>query len=346
MTFTIEEIAKLIDGTVVGERITKIDRVAKIEEATEGSIAFLSNPKYESFIYETEASAVIVNNSFEPKRPLRTTLIKVPNAYTGFTMLLEQYQRISALSRVGIEEPVYTGKNCSFGVGLYRGAFSYIDEGCTLGDHVKIYPQVYIGKNVQIGSHVVIYPGAKIYSGTIIGDHCTLHAGVVLGSDGFGFAPQPDGSYKKIPQLGNVILENHVDIGANTVIDCATMGSTLIKEGVKLDNLIQVAHNVEVGKNTVIAAQSGISGSTKIGKQCIIAGQVGVAGHVQIADRSTILAQTGISKSWEQEGQQLFGSPAMERKAYIRSYTIFRKLPEMLQKIEEIEKQLTKTNIS
>jgi UDP-3-O-[3-hydroxymyristoyl] glucosamine N-acyltransferase len=344
MIFTVEEVAKLINGQVEGDATARISRVSKIEEATEGSISFLSNLKYEQYLYTTGASAVIIGENFQLKKTAKPALIRVKDAYIGFTTLMEQYQRLIALQKTGIEEPIFTGKDTTAGEGLFRGAFSYVGSNCTIGKHVKIYPQVYIGDHVSIGDHTVLYPGVKVYAGTQIGSHCTLHSGAVLGSDGFGFAPQEDGSYKKIPQLGNVILENHVDIGANTVIDCATMGSTTIREGVKLDNLIQIAHNVEVGRHTVIAAQSGISGSSKIGDRCIIAGQVGVAGHLTIAPRTTLLAQSGISKNWEEEGQQLFGSPAFERKAFIKSYTIFRKLPELLLKIEELEKRLLHTN--
>lgn len=344
MIFTVEEVAKLINGQVEGDATARVSRISKIEEATEGSISFLSNPKYEPYLYTTGASAVIIGEQFQLKKSVNAALIRVKDAYIGFTTLMEQYQRLIALQKTGIEEPVYTGKDSAFGEGLFRGAFSYVGNHCTIGKQVKIYPQVYIGDYVTIGDHTVLYPGTKIYSGTQIGSYCTLHAGSVLGSDGFGFAPQNDGSYKKIPQLGNVVLENHVDIGANTVIDCATMGSTIIREGVKLDNLIQIAHNVEVGRHTVMAAQSGISGSSKVGERCIIAGQVGIAGHLTIAPRTTLLAQSGISKNWEEEGQQLLGSPAFERKSYLKSYTIFRKLPELLLKIEELEKRLLHTN--
>jgi UDP-3-O-[3-hydroxymyristoyl] glucosamine N-acyltransferase len=340
MVFTIEEIARLLNGTVEGDKQIKVDRIAKIEEGIPGAISFLSNPKYENYLYTTEASAVIINQSFEPRKPVKATLIKVADAYSAFTLLLEQYQRISGLLIQGVEEPSYMGEGSNNGEGIYRGAFSYIGKQVKIGRHVKIYPHVYIGDQVSIGDHCVLYPGVKIYKNTVIGNYCTLHAGVVIGSDGFGFAPQSDGSYKKIPQLGNVILEDHVDIGANTVVDCATMGSTIIREGVKLDNLIQIAHNVEIGKNTVMAGQSGVSGSSKIGENCIIAGQVGIAGHLHIPNKTTILAQSGLTKSLEEEGLQLFGSPAFERKPYIRSYTVFRRLPELLERIEELEDKI------
>lgn len=340
MEFTTKQIATLIGGELKGNEDIKISTVAKIEEAYEGAIAFLSNPKYENYLYSTDASAVIVNKSFVPKSKVKTALILVDDAYTSFTTLLEEYHRITSFMKAGVENPSFLGENCVVGANIYRGAFSYIGNNCKVGNHVKIYPNVYIGDNVEIGDNTILYPGAKIYSGCKIGSYCTIHAGAVIGSDGFGFAPQKDGSYKDIPQIGNVILENHVSVGANTVIDCATMGSTIIREGVKLDNLIQIAHNVEIGKHTVIAAQAGISGSTKIGDYCMIGGQAGFAGHLKIANRSQFGAQSGIGTNITDEGKVYLGSPAFEIKKYLKSSAVFRKLPELRKRIEELEQKI------
>lgn len=340
MEFSVEQIAQLIGGQIQGNKDTKISKLAKIQEADGASLAFLSNPKYESFIYATEAGAVIVNKDFTPKQPIKATLILVDDPYTCFSALLEQYHKTMLWSRVGVEEPCFMGKNSSIGEHHYRGAFSYIGSNVILGENVKIFPNAYIGDNVRIGNNVIIYAGVKIYSDTIIGSHVCIQSGAVIGSDGFGFAPQADGSYKTIPQIGNVIIGNHVDIGANTVVDCATMGSTIIEDGVKLDNLVQVAHNTKIGQNTVIAAQTGVSGSTSIGKQCIIAGQVGFSGHIQVADRTTIGAQAGIMNSVQTEGQKLIGSPALNARDYFKAYTVFRKLPKLMRKIEELEERI------
>lgn len=340
MEFTTKQIANLIGGELKGSDSIKISTVAKIEEASEGSIAFLSNPKYENYLYSTDASAVIVNKSFVPKDSVKTALILVDDAYTSFTMLLEEYHRISSFLKAGVEDPAFIGPNSITGQHIYRGAFSYIGDHCRIGNNVKIYPHAYIGDHVEIGDNTIIYPGVKIYSKSSIGSFCTLHAGAVIGSDGFGFAPQKDGSYKDIPQIGNVILEDHVSVGANTVIDCATMGSTVVREGTKLDNLIQIAHNVEIGKHTVIAAQTGISGSTKVGDYCMIGGQVGLAGHLKIANRTNIGAQSGIGKNITEEGKAFLGSPAFEFKKYFKSAAIFRKLPELQKRIEELEQKI------
>ncbi|MFN3405943.1 MAG: UDP-3-O-(3-hydroxymyristoyl)glucosamine N-acyltransferase [Cytophagaceae bacterium] len=340
MEFTTQQIAQLIGGEIKGDNSLKINRLAKIQEAAPGSISFLSNLKYENFIYSTDASAVIVNKAFVPKTEVKTTLILVDDPYTSFSTLLEEYSRIVNFVKVGIEQPSYLGENSVTGSKIYRGAFSYIGNNCSIGDNVKIYPHVYIGDNVKIGNNCILYPGVKVYAGTVIGNYCTLHSGVVIGSDGFGFAPQADGTYKTIPQIGNVIIGNHVDIGSNTVIDCATMGSTIIHDGVKLDNLIQIAHNVEIGKNTVIAAQSGISGSTKIGENCVIGGQVGIVGHITIANKTSIGAQSGVGKSIEKEGTAIQGSPAFDYKKQLKSVTIYRKLPELQKRIEELEEKI------
>ncbi|MDX2195861.1 MAG: UDP-3-O-(3-hydroxymyristoyl)glucosamine N-acyltransferase [Cytophagales bacterium] len=340
MQFTVQQISQILDGEIVGNGHGTVNTLSKIQEAAEGAISFLSNPKYENYIYTTQASAVIVDKKFIPKSKVNTTLIMVDDPYTAFSTLLEEYHKINSFKKKGIENPSFMGEGTQMGDSVYQGAFSYIGTHCTIGHNAKIYPGVYIGDNVSIGNNCIIYAGAKIYSGTQIGHYCTIQSGAVIGSDGFGFAPQADGTYKTIPQIGNVILEDHVDVGANTVIDCATMGSTIIKSGVKLDNLIQIAHNAEIGKNTVIAAQSGISGSTKIGENCIIAGQAGIIGHLTIADKTSIAAQSGIGKSILESGKTYMGSPAFDHKNYLKTYTVFRKLPELLKRIEELEEKI------
>lgn len=340
MEFTTQQIAHLVGGQVKGDESLKIHKLAKIQEADKGSISFLSNPKYENFIYSTDAGAVIVNKNFIPRNEVKTTLILVEDPYISFTTLLEEYHRIISFIKSGIEDPSFLGQGTETGKNIYRGAFSYIGKNCKIGDNVKIYPQAFIGDNVTIGNNVIIYPGVKIYPDTKIGNYCTFHSGCVIGSDGFGFAPQTDGTYKNIPQVGNVIIGNHVDIGSNTVIDCATMGSTIIHDGVKLDNLIQIAHNVEIGKNTAIAAQTGVSGSTKIGENCLIAGQAGIIGHLTIANKTSIGAQSGIGKSILKEGLSFLGSPALELKKQMRSLTVFKKLPELQKRIEELEEKV------
>lgn len=340
MEFSVNQIAGILGGSVSGDGALKINSLGKIQEAKNGSISFLSNPKYENYIYDTEATAVIVNQDFQPKKTLKTTLIKVKDPYSSFTQLLEEYHKIISFQKIGVENPSYIGEGSTTGENVYRGAFSYIGNHVTIGTNVKIFPQAYIGDNVRIGDHTIIHPGVKIYAKTKIGSHCVIHAGTVVGSDGFGFAPQNDGSYKTIPQLGNVVIEDHVDIGANTVIDCATLDSTIIKKGVKLDNLIQIAHNVEIGNNTVIAAQTGISGSSKIGENCIIGGQVGIIGHLEVANRVSVAAKTGISKSVKTEGTVLMGMIGFERKQYLRAYAIFRNLPELQERLKELEEKI------
>ena len=338
MKISVEQIAFLISGEVDGDPQTLIHSAGKIEDAKNGEIAFYANPKYEEFIYTTKASAVIVKNTFKPKKPINSTLIKVEDPYSAFSKLLEEYQKIIKEEKIGVEEPSFLGNGSTLGQGIFRGAFSYIGHHCNIGNNVKIYPQVWLGENVTVGDNTVIYAGAKIYPGSIIGANCVIHAGAVIGSDGFGFAPQADGTYKTIPQLGNVILEDNVSIGANTTIDCATTGSTIIRKGTKLDNLVMVAHNVEIGANTVIAAQTGISGSTKLGNNCVLGGQVGIAGHLQIAARTSFAAQSGMMKNVQDENTVWLGSPAFEHKQYLRSYTIFRNLPELKNRIEKLEK--------
>jgi UDP-3-O-[3-hydroxymyristoyl] glucosamine N-acyltransferase len=339
MEFSLGQIAELISGKVEGDSTLKVSRLDKIQEGLPGGISFLSNEKYESFIYETQATAVIVSENFEPKKPLSTNLIRVKNAYEGFTALLEAYSSMIISSKVGKEEPSFFDNTSNIGESYYLGAFSYIGKNCTIGTSVKIYPHVFIGNNVKIGNNTIIHAGVKIYDNTQIGENCEFHPGAVIGGDGFGFAPLQDGSYKKIPQLGNVVIEDNVSIGTNTTIDCATMGSTWIKKGAKIDNLVQIAHNVTIGENTVIAAQTGISGSTEIGKNCIIAGKAGIVGHIKIADNTTIGANTGISKSITKTGQTIFGYIGFDIKDFLKSYGLFKKLPELQDRIKELEKK-------
>ncbi|MBD0257572.1 MAG: UDP-3-O-(3-hydroxymyristoyl)glucosamine N-acyltransferase [Cytophagales bacterium] len=340
MELTVEQIAGLLGGKVRGDGSRRVHTLAKIEEATPGALSFLSNVKYEPFLYTTQATAVLVSETFEPRKPYTAALVHVKDPRLALTVLLEAYNKRKLDARSGVEQPSFMAPTARMGENGFRGAFSYIGEGSVIGSRVKIFPQVYIGNNVRIGDDCVLYPGAKLYDNTVLGNRCILHAGVVIGSDGFGFAPQPDGTYKNVPQVGNVVLEDDVNIGANTVIDCATMGSTIIRSGVKLDNLIQVAHNVEIGRNTVMAAQSGISGSTKVGENCVIAGQVGIVGHLTLANRTSIGAQSGISKSVTKEGTALFGSPAFNYKDNLRSLSVFRNLPDLQKRVEELERKI------
>ena len=339
MEFTLGQIAGIINGNVEGDSKIKISTISSIEEAKHGSISFLTNPKYENHIYKSSASAVIVSNDFIPSKKLETVLIRVENAYMAFTVLLQEYQRIKDFGKKGVESQSHLPESASHGENLYLGTFAYIGENVSIGDNVKIYPHSYIGDNVKIGNNSIIYPGVKIYPNCQIGNHCTLQAGAVIGSHGFGFAPKEDGSYESIPQIGNVILKDHVDVGANTTIDCATFESTIIETGVKLDNLVHIAHNVEIGKNTVVAAQSGVSGSTKVGKQVILAGQVGIIGHLNIADHTTFGAQSGIMKDTK-EGETIWGTPGMDKLLQAKSLVVFRKLPEVMKRIEELEEKI------
>ncbi len=340
MEFTVKQIAHLVNGVVKGDGEAKISRLEKIQDAMTGCLAFLENLKYENYLYSTNATAVIIHKDFTPKQEIKSSLILVENPRASFSLLLEEYHKIISFIKVGVEEPSYIGQSSTTGEKIYRGAFSYIGNNSRIGNNVKIYPHVYIGDNVLIGNNTILHSGVKIYSGCTIGNHCTIHAGTIIGSDGFGFAPMPDGSYKNVPQIGNVVIEDHVDIGANTVIDCATMGSTIIREGAKLDNLIQIAHNVEIGKHSVIAAQSGISGSTEVGNYCLIGGQVGIVGHISIADKTSIGAQSGVSKSVEKEGTSIQGSPAFDYKKNLKSLSVFKKLPELTKRIEELEQKI------
>jgi UDP-3-O-[3-hydroxymyristoyl] glucosamine N-acyltransferase len=337
MKFTVGEIAQMLDGTIVGDEKITINSAAKIEEGRPGCISFLANSKYESFIYTTLSSAVIVNHDFTPKKDIAATLIYVENAYTAFTILLEEYQKRLSNEKTGVEQPSFIGENSQLGQHCYRGAFSYIGKNCSIGQSVKIYPNTYLGDNIIIGDYSVIHPGVRIYDNTVIGKNCTIFANTVIGGDGFGFAPQADGTYKTIPQLGNVVIEDDVSIGSNSTIDCATMGSTIIRQGVKIDNLVQIAHNVEIGKNTVIAAQSGISGSTTIGEQCIIAGQVGITGHITVANHTKIGAQSGLGKSIKKEGLSLSGSPSRDLSEHLRSMALVRRLPDIEERLKDLE---------
>jgi UDP-3-O-[3-hydroxymyristoyl] glucosamine N-acyltransferase len=342
MEFTIHQIATIIGGTVQGDSSAKISGLGKIQEAKQGQIAFLSNPKYEQFIYTTEASAVIVGKDFRPKKEIAAILILVENPYSSFTKLMEEYHKMINFQKTGIEQPSFIGEGCRIGENIYRGAFSYIGSNVIIGNNVKIHAQSFVGDGCYIGHNTIIHPGVKLYSGTQIGNHCEIHSGVVIGSDGFGFAPLEDGSYKAIPQMGHVIIEDNVSIGANTVIDCATMlgDATKIGKGVKLDNLIQIGHNVEIGKNTVIAAQTGISGSTKLGENCVLGGQVGTAGHLEIANRTSIGAQSGVLKSVKEENTKLFGTTAFDLRDYFRSYAVFKKLPDLYSRLNELERKI------
>lgn len=341
MQFTANQIATLLGGYVEGDPDVLVNQLAKIEEGTLGSLAFLSNPKYEHFLYQTSASAVIVNEDLQLQRAVDTTLIRVKDAYLAFSELLKIYDKLRN-ERNGVEQPSFIHESATVGTDFYLGAFSYIGRDVKIGNNVKVYPQVYVGDGVVIGDNAVLFAGVKVYYDCKIGANVVLHSGVVVGSDGFGFAPQKDGTYSKVPQIGNVIIYDNVEVGANTVIDRATLGSTVISKGVKLDNLIQVAHNVEIGTNTVVAAQTGISGSTKIGEQVILGGQVGIVGHIQIASGSQVQAQSGINRSIKQENKKWGGSPAMPYSSNLRSQVLYAKLPTLEQRLAEVEARLKK----
>ncbi len=337
MKFTAEQIAGILEGEIVGNPKVEVYKLSKIEEGSDGSLTFLANPKYTHYIYSTQASITIVNHSFVPESDISTTLIKVEDAYLSFTKLLEFYDQARKASKNGIESNTVISNSVTYGDGLYLGSFSYVGANVRIGNNVKIYPNCYLGDNVTIGDNSTVFAGAKIYSDTLIGQNCVIHSGVIIGADGFGFAPNKDGSYNKVPQIGNVVLEDHVDIGAGTTIDRATMGSTVIRKGVKLDNQIQIAHNVEIGENTVIAAQTGVAGSTKIGKNCVIGGQVGIAGHLIIGNNVKIQAQSGIGKNIKDD-EVIQGSPAFGYGDYNKSYVHFRNLPKIVNELEELKK--------
>jgi UDP-3-O-[3-hydroxymyristoyl] glucosamine N-acyltransferase len=338
MKFTATQIAGILEGEVVGNPNAEVFKLAKIEEGTEGSLTFLANPKYAQYIYTTAATITIVNASFEPESEIKTTLIKVEDAYKAFSKLLEYYNQVK-LMKSGIEQPTVISDSAVYGENLYLGSFSYIGNNVVIGDNVKIYPNTFIGDNVIIGDNSIFFSGVKVYSESVIGKNCMLHSGTIIGSDGFGFAPTEDGTYKKVPQIGNVILEDDVEIGACTTIDRATLGSTIIRKGVKLDNHIQIAHNVEIGENTVIAAQTGIAGSTKIGSGCMIGGQVGFAGHLVIGNNVKIQAQSGIGKNIP-DGEAVQGSPAFNYGDYNKAYVHFRNLPKIVADLDIIKKKI------
>ena len=338
MQFSAAQIAQIISGKVEGDAETAVSSFGKIEEALSNQLAFLANPKYEDFLYNTNASIVIVNESLELKQPITTTLIRVPDAYSAFATLLDKYQQIRTQQLTGIQQPVYMHATAKTGENVFIGAFAYIGENVVISNGAKIFPNVYLGNNVTVGENTIIHPGVKIYHDCVVGKNVVIHAGTVVGSDGFGYAPQKDGSLKKVPQIGNVVIEDFVEIGANTTIDRATIGSTLIRSGAKLDNLLQIAHNVEIGNNSVIAAQSGVSGSTKIGKNVLIGGQAGIVGHIHIADGSKINAQSGVSKSIKSPNSAVTGSPAYDYTAALRSQAITRNLPQLEKRIIELEK--------
>lgn len=337
MQFTAKEVSLLLNGVIEGDPDVAISSLAKIEDAQKGTLSFVSNPKYQHFLYTTQASVVIVNKDLVIDKPLAVTIIKVDNAYSAFSIFLEKYNTLK-FNKQGIESPSFIHPDAVIGKDVYIGAFVYIGANAVIEDNAKIYPHCFVGDNASVGQDSILFSGVKIYHDCIIGKNNILHAGVIIGADGFGFAPQPNGTYAKISQIGNVITQENVEIGANTCIDRATMGSTIIFSGVKLDNLIQVAHNVEIGKNTVIASQTGISGSAKIGDNCIIAGQVGVVGHISLAKGSQVQAKSGVNRSIEQEGKKWGGVPIIPYQDHLRSQVVVNRLPELEKKVFELEK--------
>ena len=342
MEFSAKQIAQIIDGIVEGDENILVSNLSKIEEGTIGTLSFLANPAYTNYIYSTNASIVIVNKSFVLENPVKSscTLIRVENAYESFAKLLELYNQINT-EKEGVEQPSFVSSNATIGENCYVGAFAYIGQNVSIGNHVKIYPHVYIGDNCKIGNNTTLFSGVKIYHDCLIGNNCTIHASTVVGSDGFGFAPNNEGHvFTKVPQIGNVIIEDDVEIGSNSSIDRATLGSTILRKGVKLDNLVQIAHNVEIGENTVIAGLSGIAGSTKVGKNCMIGAQVGVAGHLRIANGVKIAGQSGIGSSIDKEGEILQGSPAFNIGEFKRSYVLFRGLPKLSDKVSDLTKKI------
>ncbi len=340
MKFTAQQISDILEGEIEGNPNEEVFKLSKIEEGEKGSLTFLSNPKYTSFLYTTNASVAIVNKTFIPEKEITATLIKVEDSYKAFSKLLEFYNQVK-LNKSGIEEPNFVSETATIGENIYLGAFTYIGNNVSIGNNVKLYPNVFVGDNVVIGNDTTVFAGAKIYSESHIGANCTIHSGVIIGCDGFGFVPNDKGTYDKIPQTGNVIIEDNVDIGSATTIDRATLGSTIIRKGVKLDNQIQVAHNVEIDENTVIAAQTGIAGSSKIGKSCQIGGQVGIAGHLTIGNNVRIQAQSGIGRNLK-DGATVQGSPSLPYSDYNKSYVHFKNLSKLADKVYELEKKLNK----
>ena len=339
MKFTAAQIAVILEGEVEGNSEIEVSKLSKIEDGGPESLSFLANPKYTQFIYTTKASIVIVNKIFKAEKEIHSTLIRVEDAYKSFSKLLEYYNQVK-MNKTGIENPVFISKSAIYGENIYIGAFAYLGENIKIGNNTKIYPNVYIGDNVVIGDNVILFSGAKIYSDTLIGDNCVIHSCAILGADGFGFAPNEQGEFIKVPQTGNVVIEDNVDVGAATSIDRATLGSTIIRKGVKLDNHIQIAHNVEIGKNTVIAAQTGIAGSAKIGENCMIGGQVGIVGHITIGNNVKIQAQSGIGRNVK-DNETLQGSPALPYSDYNKSYVHFKNLPKTMDRINILEKTIT-----
>lgn len=340
MEFTAKKIADFLKGSIIGDENVVVNKVSKIEEATKGSLTFLANPAYTHYLYKTNASIVLVNKDFKPEKPVKSTLIFVENAYNSLAQLLELYNK-SKPTKKGISGLAHISKSAKIGKNSYIGEFSYIGENAKIGSEVKIYPQVFIDDNVTIDNNTVLYPGVKVYESSEIGKNCTIHSGVVVGSDGFGFAMQTDSNYKKVVQIGNVVIEDNVEIGSNTTIDRATLGSTVIKKGVKLDNLIQIGHNVVVDENTVMAAQVGIAGSTKIGKNCMFGGQVGISGHLTIGDNVKMAAKSGVGSNIK-NNEIIMGSPAIESNKYKKSYVHFRNLEKLVNRIENLENELKK----
>lgn len=341
MDFTASQIALLLEGKVIGNENVTVNNLSKIEEGKKGTLSFLSNLKYENYLYTTNASIVIVNKSFTPSKPIleTCTLIKVESAPTAFSKLLEMYNQVK-MQKSGINPNTFIPESSTLGENIYLGAFVSLGENVTLGNNVKIYPNSYVGDNVRIGDNTTLFSGVHIYNDCVIGNDCTLHSGVVIGSDGFGFVPNSENNYAKVPQIGNVILEDFIEIGANSTIDRATLGSTIIKKGVKLDNMVHIAHNVEIGENTVMAAQTGVAGSSKIGKNCMFGGQVAITGHITIADGVKIAGKSGIGKSVKKEGEILQGIPAFKIGDFTRSYITFKNLPDLRKKIIELEKKV------
>lgn len=337
--FTAAQIAALLSGKVEGDPEAKVWNVARIEDGAHGMLSFLANPKYIHYLYTTQSTIVLVNADCEPAEPVTTTMIRVANAYEAFARLLAIYQEYTN-NKVGISDLACISADAEYGESCYIGEFAYIGERVRIGNNVKIYPQCYVGDDVVIGDNTVLYSGVKLYAMTHIGKECIVHSGAVLGADGFGFVPQPDGTYKKVPQIGNVMVGDNVEIGANTTIDRSTMESTRIHNGVKLDNLIQIAHNVEVGENTAMAAQSGIAGSAHIGKNCVVAGQVGISGHLAIADRTTIGPQSGLTKGVREPGKSIMGSPAYDYAKYMKDIVRQRNIDKLENRIVELEKKL------
>jgi UDP-3-O-[3-hydroxymyristoyl] glucosamine N-acyltransferase len=339
MNFTAAVIAEFLKGEVEGNPEASVSDISKIEEGKPGTLSFLANPKYEKYIYDTQSSIVIVNADFKAQKDISATLVRVQNAYESFAALLRLYEQ-SKPKKSGISKMAAISESARLGKELYVGDYTVISDNASIGNGVQLYPQVYVGDHVKIGEGSILHPGVKVYEGCEIGAHCVVHAGAIIGADGFGFAPNQDNNYEKVPQVGKVIIEDHVEIGANTTVDRATMGATILRKGVKLDNLIMIAHNVEVGENTVIAGQSGISGSTKVGKNCMFGGQVGLIGHINIAPGVKIAAQSGITKDVKQDGIVIQGSPAFEFGPYQRSYLLFRNLPKIKQQIDELERKV------